>query len=242
MYAQYLRCIKKDKGDRELYRQEKERREEMERHGTFTWNSASPSYDVDNESLLWTGRTPPEGKSSFPVALVRYSDATGFCTWLTKRHPEMGEFRLPTKEEWTIAAYGDKRKYPWGNQWDIDIPCVSKSEQKRRSSPVSVKDPTGDVTPEGIRHLWGNVREYIQNPWASWDVFWMGPHFKTSPDPEKDGWPLVPLNDWWGYTHNGSTRMETLGFRVVLDTEQHHTTTKSTLSSGAALGAAPDKE
>jgi len=232
MYAHYLRDIQEDKGDAELYRQETEKLEEMMRTGRFTGSTADPLYKVENEALLWKGRTPPKGKSSFPVALVRYADATGFCSWLTERHPETGIFRLPTKSEWTLAAYGDKRPYPWGNKWDIAIPCVSSSEDDQRSSPVAADAPTEDITPEGICHLWGNVREYIQAPSGYGDVFWMGASFDAYP--REKGWPFLPQQDYWGYVHNGATRMETLGFRVLLEKKESHTTSASTATNQSA--------
>ena len=41
-----------------------------------------------------------------------------FCDWLNENYSEHGLFRLPTWNEWMIAAYGDLRRYPWGDEWD----------------------------------------------------------------------------------------------------------------------------
>ncbi|MBU6303540.1 MAG: SUMF1/EgtB/PvdO family nonheme iron enzyme [Verrucomicrobia bacterium] len=48
-----------------------------------------------------------------PVVCVSWEDARAFCAWL---HREEGvRYRLPTDEEWSLAA--GVGKYPWGNAW-----------------------------------------------------------------------------------------------------------------------------
>ncbi|MEI8140828.1 MAG: SUMF1/EgtB/PvdO family nonheme iron enzyme [bacterium] len=161
MYAQYLRDTKQRKNDSLTVRQARDLR------SSGQWSTASPAWDADILSLTWDETTPPKSKERYPVALVTYADATNFCAWLTKQHSQIGLFRLPTKAEWLVAAYGRSRDYPWGEKLDMAIPCVSPSSDRHRMEPVSVDGPTRDITPEGIRHLWGNVKEYIQNPWDS---------------------------------------------------------------------------
>ena len=57
-----------------------------------------------------------------PVAGVSWLDAKAFCKWLTERERKSGvlepdqEYRLPTDEEWSIAA-GATARYPWGDHW-----------------------------------------------------------------------------------------------------------------------------
>ncbi len=213
MFARYLREAGKVKEDWKWWREEKSRREKGI-HG----HTASTVYDVDNEDLLWQENTPPKGRGNYPVAFIRHADAEAYCAWLSKRHSVLGVFRLPTKHEWLVAAYGRNRKFPWGDQKDLSIPCVSLSYDKMRKTPVSVKQPTKDVTPEGIRHIWGNVREYIQAPGKGDDVYWMGASFKTYP--RDDGWPLKPSQDYWGFVHSPDSRLESVGFRVVLVPKQ----------------------
>jgi len=57
-----------------------------------------------------------------PAVYVSWHDASAYCTWLNanfgSRIPADYEFRLPTENEWMIAAgAGDLRVYPWGNAW-----------------------------------------------------------------------------------------------------------------------------
>jgi formylglycine-generating enzyme required for sulfatase activity len=71
-----------------------------------------------------------------PVVGVSWDDARAFCTWLTNRENRSGalaqgrSYRLPTDQEWSIAAGLDSeagntpedkdskiKAYPWGNEW-----------------------------------------------------------------------------------------------------------------------------
>ena len=57
-----------------------------------------------------------------PAVYLSWEDATLYCDWLnttfSNRIPANCEFRLPTSKEWEfVAACGDSRRYPWGNEW-----------------------------------------------------------------------------------------------------------------------------
>lgn len=57
-----------------------------------------------------------------PVVNVSWNDAVNFASWLNRNFksqlPEGYIFRLPTECEWEIyASAGQRRRYPWGNQW-----------------------------------------------------------------------------------------------------------------------------
>lgn len=57
-----------------------------------------------------------------PAVYISWHDAQNFCAWLNRtlgnRLPKGFVFRLPTSDEWqTVAACGDDRVYPWGDQW-----------------------------------------------------------------------------------------------------------------------------
>src|SRR5688572_14500622 len=116
VFARYLAETGTQKGDQEVVRSIDAKREAAERTGRMTHSSIDPSYSADNRALVWTANRPPAGTEQLPVALVNPKQASAFCAWLTRRHGALGTFRLPTKTEWLIAAYGRDRRYPWGDR------------------------------------------------------------------------------------------------------------------------------
>jgi formylglycine-generating enzyme required for sulfatase activity len=64
-------------------------------------------------------RTHPDGKANHPVVLVSLYDAQPYCDWLSTQG--MGEFSLPTEQQWERAARGtDGRQYPWTGPFDVN--------------------------------------------------------------------------------------------------------------------------
>lgn len=107
------------------------------------------------EFLKSTGRQPPLGwkdsavkdKENHPVTGVTWYDATVYCRWKDKR--------LPTDEEWIIAAWGEsKTHYPWGGEFDPGKACTAETGFDK---PV----PAGsNMAHNGIHDLVGNVMEW----------------------------------------------------------------------------------
>lgn len=104
----------------------------------------------------WVDGQVPEGKLRHPVVNVSYRDAVAYCKWLSSVSGR--KFRLPTGDEWTLAAAGgDYLEYPWGNE---------KPNSKLCNFDFSVGDttPVGSypdgASPCGAQDMSGNVWEY----------------------------------------------------------------------------------
>ena len=207
-----------------------------ERENTIEFSTGDIPYKMEDASTIWRDGNYPDGLQDHPVALVTLHDATGFADWLNKTQGEMGVFRLPTWNEWMIAAYGKSRNYPWGNEWDrnclhsshgfklgfdfLGNAAQSKEPPKRTES---VKARPSGRTPEGLFGMLGNVGEYIIEGDPTNDSYfnlgsrWMGGGFTDGLaflDDEKDRLP--PRNDYWGYSHHTTPRECDLGFRLIL--------------------------
>lgn len=93
-----------------------------------------------------------EPNQALPVTGVNQAEAMRYCVW---RHPPDG--RLPTEAEWEAAARGTTgRKFPWGNDWLLDVARTGAAG----AGPVPTGSNPKGATPEGIQDLIGNVWEW----------------------------------------------------------------------------------
>jgi formylglycine-generating enzyme required for sulfatase activity len=162
--------------------------------------------------------------NNHPVTNVTPSDCDNYCRWLTsKMKPSSFMVRVPTKNEWIIAAYGDGRKYPWGNDL-ISYSYNYNSEIKSRAliplrynkiglTTNSVKLYTKGATPEKVYGMWGNVSEFVaelNDNNKGWNTisYWMGGGYSNKPN--------NPSQKYWGYSDNPNYKSESIGFRTVL--------------------------
>jgi len=93
----------------------------------------------------WKDGTYPKGKENHPVVKVSCEDAEAYCKWLTKKDGT-ATYRLPTAEEWEIAA-GHMPK-------DADFNCGENDG----TTPVTQYAKT--LAACGAVDMWGNVWEW----------------------------------------------------------------------------------
>jgi formylglycine-generating enzyme required for sulfatase activity len=115
----------------------------------------------------WPGGQPRRGRERHPVVNVAYEDALAYAKWAGKR--------LPTAEEWEVAARGpDRRAYPWGEGFTAKGGgYVANSIEYWQANPtlppgttpVNAFDTSNGASPFGVQGMAGNVWE-----WTSTDV------------------------------------------------------------------------
>jgi serine/threonine protein kinase/formylglycine-generating enzyme required for sulfatase activity len=92
-----------------------------------------------------------------PVMMVDHHGASAFCAWLAA-NTRRG-YRLPTSDEWGKAGRGaDGRIFPWGDHFEPSWCCMRDSVG--RSLDLGLERFPEDVSPYGIRHLAGLVRDW----------------------------------------------------------------------------------
>ena len=98
---------------------------------------------------------PPfgSGLEYWPVTGVTFDDTLAYCRW--------AGLRLPTDEEWEVAARGTEALlYPWGNHFDPDR-CNTSESHWNRLIPVDELDEENS-SPFGCAQLVGNCWEWVR--------------------------------------------------------------------------------
>jgi formylglycine-generating enzyme required for sulfatase activity len=92
-------------------------------------------------------------RDKHPVNCVGVNQARTYCDWLGKR--------LPTKVEWTYAAFGSlKRAFPWGDRDPTTELCWQRSVSQ---GTCVVGSHPKDRSPFGVLDMGGNLSEWVQN-------------------------------------------------------------------------------
>lgn len=104
---------------------------------------------VDEDYLSsWSSRAPPTGLGNFPVTEISWYAAQAYSEWFTRRYLEDSQARLPSEDEWELAARQNQIVQNTSN-----LPVGIK--------PVNAAD-SGSI---GITGMAGNVREWCFNPY-----------------------------------------------------------------------------
>jgi TolB-like protein len=105
----------------------------------------------------WKDGIVPPGEEEHPVMGVSFEEAARFAAWAGKR--------LPTEEEWELAAMGNTVcKFPWG---DSHRPGASNIWSEGLNNTVAVGSYPEDLSPFGLYDVVGNVAEWVDS--------WLGP-------------------------------------------------------------------
>ena len=70
------------------------------------------------------------------VTGISYRDALAYCTWLSKKGTS---YRLPSDDEWEKAARGgDKRIFPWGDDFDPTFCHMNASKKDLKENEKAI--------------------------------------------------------------------------------------------------------
>jgi formylglycine-generating enzyme required for sulfatase activity len=156
------------------------------------------------------GYQPPDngwGRGNRPVINVSWNDAQAYIQWLSRKTGKT--FRLPTAEEWEIAARaGSTTNYYWGNDVGRNNAncdgCGSEWDNKKTA-------PVGSFKPNafGLYDTMGNVWQWTDSCWNDNCArrLFFGGSWNHRPEDMR-----VTTRNWF----DTSKRMRYLGFRVAM--------------------------
>jgi len=167
----------------------------------------------DEENFLkhWQNGIYPEEAAHHPVVWVSHADACAYAVWAGGR--------LPTDEEWQLAAGGmDKHPWPWGSAYREELCNASGNET------TAVDAFPGGASPFGCMDMCGNTwewtREVVDDGHHLFTLLRGGSSYKAQDHWHADGGPK--RNDFhWKFPllNEALNRCGTVGFRCVWEGE-----------------------
>jgi formylglycine-generating enzyme required for sulfatase activity len=107
----------------------------------------------------WTNGSYPDGAARLPVTGVSWNDADAYARWAGKR--------LPTEEEWELAARGpNSLRYPWGNSWRAG--CANADEEGAARKRMAEVGSHKCTSPFGTDDMIGNAWEWTASDWVQY--------------------------------------------------------------------------
>ncbi len=104
--------------------------------------------------LHWHNGVYPDGTADHPVTYISWDQAQAYAEWAGKR--------LPTAEEWELAARGLRgQSFPWGNTFTEQNVNIGK----KNGSTAAVGTHPDDVSEYRVYDLGGNVMEWTMTPY-----------------------------------------------------------------------------
>jgi len=158
----------------------------------------------------------PEDKAFYPVSGVSWRAAAAFAEWAGKR--------LPTEEEWEVAASGKRGlAFPWGNAFEAGR---SNTDEADLNNTVEVGSYPQSASPFGCMDMAGNVWEWtstdqdggrvLSEDQGAKNVVIRGGDYKEAADHARcDFRWMAPMNPYAG--RNPSKKI--IGFRCVMKVE-----------------------
>lgn len=174
------------------------------------------------------GSNPSRHKQeNAPVDSVSWNDAQTFIKKLNEREGH-GRYRLPTEAEWEYAARaGTTTRYFWGND-----PAKLTDHAWVTANAGGTTHPVGlkKANAFGLHDTSGNVREWV-NDWYADDYYEHSPEVDPQ-GPEsgygraykggsKDG-AEFPTRSSYRWRETPDTRVQNLGFRIVMDVPEEN--------------------
>lgn len=106
----------------------------------------------------WQNGRPNKDRQKHPVTGICWYEANAYATWAGKRLPNSLQWRRAGSWHHDHAGDRSETKYPWGNAFDPDF---ANLWGHGTGDTLPVDSPNRGATPNGVRHLIGNVWEWM---------------------------------------------------------------------------------